>query len=213
MATYSGHEGALFVSAGTPQALTNAPTTADTARERYRITDPSKRFITRTATVTVETSPDGSVWTPATEGTDYTLTRIGGIVEFTLAQDVGTQVRISGTYIPVVELANVTGWSFEVSRDVHAHIVMRQEYRVKAYGAGDTKGSFERLWFDEEMFDNLSGMADLIMVLYVNYDEGLAYGVYSKVASLKVDSAGDGVVQENVDFEGDGTPYYIYPLG
>lgn len=208
MAVYSGHRGAIYVQSGAPQTLTNGATTANAARTQYQITDASKRFLTRTGTVTVETSPDGVTWTPAVEGTDYALQRLGGIVTFASARPVGTQVRVSGDYWGMVELGQVEEWSLEVSREVHTYVTMRQEYLGKAYGAGDSKGSFGRLWLDGDLFSRLSAGSEIALVLYVSYDDNLAYALYGLLANLKIESPGDGLVTESVDFEGMGTPYY-----
>lgn len=208
MATYAGHEGAVFASTGAAVAFTDEATTANVARTRYQITNAVKRFITRTSAVIVETSPDGSVWTEANEE-DYTLSRIGGVVEFDSAQAVGTQVRVSGDYLPMAELGQCTSWELEVSRDVQSYVVLRDGgYRRKKPTIGDSKGTISRLWMDEAVFDMVDAGTEIVLVLYVDYDANEAYGVYAYYGNIKIGNPGDGLVTEDVSFEGTGQPQY-----
>lgn len=90
---------------GAPLTLTNAATTADGGRLNYQITNAAQRVLHPTAAMTVQTSPDGTTWSAAA---DFTLNRLTGTVSFTVARAVGTQIRVSGQYLPLAAVIEGT---------------------------------------------------------------------------------------------------------
>lgn len=111
MGVVAGWKGRVRV-AGAPLVFTNEGTTANGGRTQYQISNAVKRVFDPQVAITVQTSPDGATWTGAT---GYTLNRLTGTVSFAVPRAVGTQVRMSGQYLPLTSAAGSKGFSYTIT--------------------------------------------------------------------------------------------------
>lgn len=125
---------------GTSTAFTNAATTKLVANTVYRITDDAKRLLDPSQTVTVEVdATGGGSWAAAT---GYTLDRLFGVVTFASDQGASALVRVSGYYLPLVDMVGITDFSFSASRDVLETTALDGDgTKTKKLGLKDLSGS------------------------------------------------------------------------
>lgn len=113
-----------------------------------------------------------------------------------------------------VVVADLEGFSLEVSREIHDYIVLRTDFKRKQYGVGDWKGSADARW---NMLDTTGqkAMQQALMggtTLEADFEiDNPAVGTYSGtilVAGIKIENSGDGLASVSFDFEGDGPPAF-----
>jgi hypothetical protein len=107
---------ASLATGGTSTAFSNEATTKVTANTVYRITDATKRVLDPTVTPTVEVDPnaDGNWEAAGSHTVDYYT----GTVTFGADQGATALVRVSGNYIPILEIATARGVTYRIERDV-----------------------------------------------------------------------------------------------
>ena len=197
----AGKLGAVYVQTdAAPVAFTNEATTANTARTRYTITDTAKRYWSKGTAVVVKVGG-------TTVTTGYTLEYAGGVVVFNVAQAVGAVVTVTGAYVVLAQAGGFFGWSVEPTMDMQEKTTF-QSNGWKEFGPtikGFT-GSAEAYWGDEQFFDALG--TEVIVALYLNESTGLRYEGYAVISSDGISTAVDELIQETVDFTGDGPICY-----
>lgn len=105
---------------GTSTAFTNEATTKLTANTRYQLNTDVRRLLDPAVAVVVEVDADGAggggyvVASPSTYSVDYLF----GVITFATDQGASALVRVSGSYLPVVDLLGVTSWQLDASRTV-----------------------------------------------------------------------------------------------
>lgn len=96
---------------GTPTAFSNEATTKVTANTVYQVTDAAKRILDYATNVVVEVDPDGvSGYSPA-DPADYVVDFMFGKVTFAADQGASALVRVSGAYIPPLDIAGAKACS------------------------------------------------------------------------------------------------------
>lgn len=197
----AGKLGAVYVQTdAAPVAFTNEATTANTARTRYTITDTAKRYWSKGTAVVVKVGG-------TTVTTGYTLEYAGGVVVFNVAQAVGAVVTVTGAYVVLAQAGGFFGWSVEPTMDMQEKTTFQSngwkefEPTIKGF-----TGSAEAYWGDEQFFDALG--TEVIVALYLNESTGLRYEGYAVISSDGISTAVDELIQETVDFTGDGPICY-----
>lgn len=152
---------------GTSTAFTNEPTTelvGDVANSVYQLNTAAKRLLDPAVAVVVEVDADGggggsyAVADPST----YTVNYLYGIITFAADQGSSALVRVSASYLPVIELAGVTQWNFTASRDALDITTVPNEDRLRKLGLKDFSGS---LTLNElASYDHDSGGGELILL-------------------------------------------------
>lgn len=207
MAALAGKSADVYIVAasGAGTAFTTEACTANGARTQYQITNTSKRYWSTATAITVETSPDGVSWTTAGAGT-YQLAYAGGIVIFPSAQAVGTQVRVTGAYLSVSQLANSFEWTLDISANVSEATVFGATWKAQKYTDRQATASLKKFWADEYFFTNLGN--EFLLVLYMDQSAGTRYEGLFCMNSDSIASAQSGLVQESVSFTLDGPLNY-----
>ena len=197
----AGKLGAVYVQTDdAPVAFTDEATTANAARTRYTITDTTKRYWSKGTAVVVEV---GGVAVT----TGYTLEYAGGVVVFDVAQGVGAVVTVTGAYVALAEAGGFYNWSLEPSVDMQEKTAFQSsgwkefESTVKGF-----TGSAEAFWGDDQFFTALG--TEVIVALYLNEATGLRYEGYAVISGDGISTAVDELIQETVDFTGDGPICY-----
>lgn len=197
----AGKLGAVYLQTdAAPTAFTNEATTANTARTRYTITNTVKRYWSKGVALVVKV---GGV----TVTTGYTLEYAGGVVVFDVAQAVGAVVTVSGSYVVVAQAGGFFDWSLEPTMDTQEKTTFQsngwKEYKTTIKGF---TVSAEAFWGDERFFNTLG--TELIIVLYVGVAAITRYEGYAVVSSDGISTAVDELIQETVEFTGDGPICY-----
>lgn len=197
MAISAGHKCKVRTS-GTAVAFTNEATTTsdDTV---YQISDPTKQVWDPTAAITVETSPDGTNWTVVNSG--YKLDRLFGKVIFDTAQDPGTEVRVSGSYLPMADVVEAYQFTFTASRANLDRTRFQHTDIERALGLRDATGSVG-IWHTstKEFWDDLSQGKQI--VIEVQVDNAVAARAWARPSTDETSAAVDGVVEESFEWEG-----------
>lgn len=191
---------ALVKVSGAAATLTNAATTANGGRTEYQITDSTKRVLAPNATITVETSPDGSAWSAAA---GYTLNRLTGTVTFGSAQPVGTQIRVSGQYLPMSTAASCKQFSYTVSATNIETPAFGDSYIPRIQGLQDIKGSLGSWRTTDTAFeDALTGDVIVMLEIYSLGSGTPEMRVWARLNTMQVQSAIEGAVDQGVECEG-----------
>lgn len=159
---------------GTSTAFTNEPTTelvGTVANTVYQLNTDAKRLLDPAVAVVVEVDADGGGgggYAVAAADT-YTLDYLFGIVTFLADQGASAVVRVSGSYLPAIDLVGVTEWSCAASREVLDDTTINLAAganRTKKLGLRDCSGSVslnELLTYDHD-----PGAGELVLQDYLD---------------------------------------------
>lgn len=187
---------------GTPTTLTNAGTTANVARTQYTITDATKRVLSPTVAMTVQTSPDGTTWSAAS---GYSINRLRGIVTFASARPVGTQIRVSGTYIPMATIALCHDFSYSLSADNADITCFGDTYNRRAQVSRDISGNLATFEFQSHLFNTALNNETVVTIEFFSLgatDTIPDFVCWALLAKADIAAAPDGIADQTVDFEG-----------
>jgi hypothetical protein len=148
---------------GSSTAFTNEPTTKLTANTRYQLNTDAKRLLDPAVAVTVEVDADGggggayAVADPST----YSINYLFGIVTFLADQGSAALVRVSASYLPVLDLAGVREWNYTCSRTVLETTETDDEDRTRKLGLKDLSGALTLI--ELPTYDHDPGGGELIL--------------------------------------------------
>lgn len=203
----SGVLGGVYAQQGAAQPFTQEPMTEVDAGVRYRISDAVKCYWDKATPVVVETSPDGTNWTPV-PASEYRVEYVGGHVVFHDARPAGTQVRVSGAYYNVVQIGGFFEWSLEFERNTETVTTFDTQGWSEAVGTFiSASGSASRYWAVTNEFFELLGK-EVILVLYVDRTTNRRYEGYFALTTHSVEVPADSFVEESLDFQSVGEVYY-----
>lgn len=155
---------------GTSTAFTNEPTTKLTANTVYQLNTDGRRLLDPAVAVVVEVDADGAgaggyvVAAASTYSIDYQF----GIITFAADQGASAVVRVSGNYLPVIDLVGVTDWTYTAARTVLDDTAVNNSAgaRSKKLGLKDLSGS---LTLNELMsYDHDPGAGSLVLQSYLD---------------------------------------------
>lgn len=202
---------------GASTAFTNEPTTelaAVLANSVYQINTDAKRLLDPGVAVVVEVDADGGGgggYAVAAVGT-YTLDYLFGIVTFLADQGASALVRVSGSYLPVVDLIGVTEWSYTATRDVLDDTTINLAAganRTKKLGLSDLSGSLslnELLTTDQELGGEDSSLQDVLdggfPLLFENEVGGKRFRAWVLLESGETGGSVADLINSTVNFTG-----------
>lgn len=200
---YAGHKCKVRVS-GSPLTLTDAPTTELTEGLVYQITDTTKRVLDPKAVITVKVDADGGgAGAPTTaSASTYTLNRLSGTVTFNSAQAAAATVTISGSYLPMSDVAEAYEFSYSLEGDNQDSTRFQDKYIRRQQGQKDVSAELSA-WHNAlvKLFtDALQSGSVLVMEFFVN--NVLDMKAWMIPASDEVSGAADGLLEESIEFEG-----------
>jgi len=180
--------------ATTGEAMTNSGDNTT-----YYITDTSKRYWDKNSTVTV--------YVDATPETSVEIDCVGGRVKFDTPLTGVEVVTVDASYWTVSALAGFYNWNLDSSRDMlDATTFASNGWRVFVAGLGSFIVSAESFWQDEKFLDRLG--EEVVVALYVNEASDIRYEGFAKIDSDSISNPVDELVEESVNFTGDGELYY-----
>ncbi len=200
---------ALVKIPGTAVAFTNEATTGNAGRTIYTITNAVKSVWDPQAAVTVQTSPDGTVWTTA-GATTYTLNRLAGKITFGTALGAGYFTRVSGSYLPMSIVAGAKSFTYTLSSTVLDATGFDDAYTnggfpTKADGLNDAQGTLSR-WYQNpvDSYFNSALTAATVIVLEFTVNRAVAYDcrIWALLNKQQVQAAVAGLVDTTIDWQG-----------
>lgn len=105
---------------GPSTAFTLEPTTKLVANTVYQLNTDAKRLLDPAVALLVEVDPDGGGAAPyaTAPSSTYVVDYLFGIITFLADQGASALVRVSGSYLPVLDLIGVTDAKYSASRTV-----------------------------------------------------------------------------------------------
>ena len=180
--------------------FTDEATTANGDYTRYAIADADKRFWDKATAVVVKV--DGT-----TETSGYTIEHAGGVVVFAVARDGDDVVTVSGKHWTMEQVGGFYNWSLELSVDMQEAPEFGDTWKKHVPTQNGFSGSAERYWGNERFFDALG--TEVAIALYVDASDTLArYEAYAYISGDGIEDAADNIVNESIDFQGNGAVYY-----
>lgn len=191
---------ALVKVSGSAVAFTNEPTTADETLKVFQITDQTKRVWDRKSNITVEESTDnGTTWSAAS---GYSLDRLAGKVIFATAQAAGTQIRVSGSYLPLSIAAECKEYSYSLQGDNQDASSFGADFIKRKQGLKDISGSLSQWYVDTYFKDALTSGEPIVLEIYADSSANYDFRVWALLAKDEISSAVDGLIEAKVEFEG-----------
>jgi len=167
------------------------------ARTIYQIDSGTKRYW-KSGTITVETSPDGVVWSTVT---DYQLGLAGGLVVFNTQRASGTQVRVSGTYFTPSAITRCHSWTANVERGTVPSTTFGATWETFRYTLSSGTVTVERYPDGTAFFETLwPGTVGGLLVLYLNVPGNVKIEVDVNLVSHGIKPNMDGLVTETATF-------------
>lgn len=199
MSAIAGKVGSIYMKTSavattfTDEACTNVDNTV------YYITDTDKRYWDKNTAVVVEVD--------ATPETGVTIDHVGGRITFDTPLAGTETVTVSGKYWTVSELAGFYNWSLDTSADMEDCTTFASSgWREFTPTLKGFTISAEAYWQDETFQDRLA--EEVVVSLYANEANDERYEGFAYITSDSVETPVDGLVQESVEFTGNGELYY-----
>ncbi len=153
----------------------------------------------------------GSTWnTESPSG--YTIQHVGGKVFMTNAIGGTALLRVSGNYLPVAQIGEAHNWSWSVSRDVQKDTTFGSGWQTKVPVVGEVSAKLSRWWLDGLYLNQLNSTSPIVLVLFEDDTVAPIGARWEAFAFLKGDSvksASDALIDEDLDFEIDGKPFWL----
>lgn len=204
MGALSGKVGAVHLpTSAVPIAGVALATTADASKTRYTITDATKRYLDPASAVTVKKNG-------VTQSSGYKIEHAGGVVVFDVALTTEV-ITVDASYFTVAEAGGFFNWSVELNADLEEETTFAsngwKEYRPTLKG---WSASAEMYWQNGDQHTRIVAGKSIVLILYVNDTAGQLqrYEGYAQLAADSVTAEASGLVQENIDFVGDGPLFY-----
>lgn len=164
----------------------------------YQIDDIQKRVWCRFCDITVL---DGGI--PTTES--FTLNRLVGKVIFDTADT--RDITVTGQYYPMIQLLQAFEFDLSLTADNQEVPVFTEGWQRRIQGLKDISGSLSRYFIADGLISGvIDNDEDFVIRFYSKYDlaspEDFDFIAWVKVDGLAIASAVDGVVDEDIDFEG-----------
>jgi hypothetical protein len=207
MAALAGRRADVYIVAGDQAgtAFTQEACTGDAARIKYQINNTAKRYWSTTTAITVETSPDGAVWT-AQPTSEYQIGYAGGFVLFAVARASGTQVRVTGAYLSTAQLTECKDWALNVDIQTAEDTVFGDSWRTFPYVKRGGTVNLGRFWVDNYFVTNIGG--PFLLVLYADQPANVRYELTGRMTAESLTAATAGLVEQGVTFVIDGPIHY-----
>lgn len=206
MAALAGYKADIYVTSTPGVGFVDVTMNDDGDHKTYTISDSTKRYLDKTGTFTVETSPDGTTWTTA-GATTYALQYVGGKVIFKVANAAGTHVRLSGSYLPYSELGNAHEWALDNKVTLVDASTFGTTWKQFAATQQEASAKVMRYWLDGFFASNLG--ADLVLVFYVDTTTGARYEAFARLAQDTAKASVNALVDEELTFTIDGAVFYV----
>lgn len=200
MSAIAGKVGSIYMK-------TTASATATTGEAMTNSGDNTVYYITNTAKRYWDKNSSVTVYVDATPETGVTIDYIGGRVTFDTPLTGVEVVTVDVSYWTVSELAGFYNWSLDLTQDLEDSTTFAsagwREFTPKLKGFTI---SAEAYWQDETFQDRLA--EEVVVALYANEANDERYEGFAYITSDSVETPVDGLVQDSIEFTGNGELYY-----
>ena len=200
MGAISGKIGSIYMKTdAVATVFTDEATTNTGDNTVYYITNDVKRYWDKNTAVVVEVD--------AAVETDVTIDHVGGRITFTTPLAGTEVVTVSGAYWTVSEVAGFYNWSLDITADMEdSTTFVNNGWREFTPTLKGFTVSAEAYWQNGDFLDRLA--EEVVVSLYTNEASDLRYEGYARITSTSIETATDGLVQESVEYTGNGELYY-----
>ena len=200
MGAIAGKVGSIYMkTTASATAFTTEACTNSGDNTTYYITDATKRYWDKATvpTVYVDASPE----------TGVTIDYIGGRITFDTPLGGSEAVTVTGEYWTVSELAGFYNWSLDLTADLEDSTTFADSgWRTFTPTLKGFTFGAEAYWQDETFQDRLA--EEVVVSLYTNESNDERYEGFAYISSDSVETPVEGLVQESVEFTGNGELYY-----
>ena len=214
MAAISGKHGRVRFTSATATSSTDNAADLSTDGVTLQVTSTAARLWDRSNATALHVY-DGST---EVSSTDYNVTSwVLGTVSFTTPRSTSNTYTIDVETLTASYLANVRGWSVDVSVDMQDVTTLSTstadtQWRVFKPGLSQANASLDMLYnADSTSFfagDRLVADQDVVLELVTDGTTGDRFMGYGRISGDSFDTPVDGVLGESVDVQIDGTLSY-----
>ena len=209
MAAIASYNAQLYITSMPSVSFSNIALTDAGDHKTFSISDQTKRYWDIAQTITVQTSPDGTTWSTVTSG--FTIQYVGGKILFSSPVSGGTpSCRVSAYYMPYSFLGYAKNAEVTAQlgiEDVTAFQNPPSAWKTKLATIGETSIKLGKWWIDATFASYLQNRC--VVSIYSGANSNQRYECYAFLKQDSIKIAVDKVIEEELDFESDGTLYYI----
>lgn len=200
MGAIAGKVGSIYMkTTATATVFTDEACTNSGDNTVYYITDTAKRYWDKDTAVVVDVD--------ATPETGVTIDYVGGRITFDTPLTGVETVTVSGAYWTVSELAGFYNWSLDLTADLEDCTTFQSNgWREFSPTLKGFTISAEAYWQDETFQDRLA--EEVVVSLYANEANDERYEGLAYISSDSISTPVDGLVEDSVEFTGNGELYY-----
>lgn len=190
---------------GNPVAFSNAPTVPNPERTVFAITNENMRLLEPDGNYTVERSTDaGANWVPIPTDA-YTMNRLMGEVVLDTAEPVGNDIRVSGRYLPLTDVAEAYEYTYTLEANNETKPTFLNPWQQRIQTNKDITGSLSQ-WFDVDslFWSALNENKLVVLDFYADNSTNFDVRCWAIMESSEVSGAPDGLLEEGIDFAGAG---------
>lgn len=192
---------ALVKVSGVAVAFTNEATTGNAGRTVYTISNAAKAIWGLTVTITVENDAAGNAIYAASTG--YTINRLLGQVTFATAKAAGTNVRVSGSYLPVSTAAEAKAYNYSLMTQNIPDNEFGDTQVTRVAAQKDASGSLGQWWSTDTYFsDALTAGNPVVLEFYSDSTGALDVRMWALLNKVGIQAVVDGLVEQSVEFQG-----------
>lgn len=199
--------GAIAGKVGSIYMKTTASATATTGEAMTNSGDNTVYYITNTAKRYWDKNSSVTVYVDATPETAVTIDYIGGRVTFDTPLTGVEVVTVDVSYWTVSEKAGFYNWTLDLVADLEDSTTFADNgWRAFTPTLKGFNISAEAYWQDETFQSRLG--EEVVVALYANEANDERYEGFAYITTDAVNTPGDGLVEDNVTFTGNGELYY-----
>jgi hypothetical protein len=180
---------------GSEIIITAEPTTS-TDNQNYQVTTAAHRVLSRTTTIVVK-----NAGVPTTEV--YTLDRLSGRVSFTTST--ARTITIDGGYLPLVLVTSAHEYNYSLGGKNEDSTIFGNQFVDRTQGIKDIEGSISKFYDTSNYFYNkLITDINFVIEFYADSSGAADIRAWAKIKKANPSAKVDGLVDESIDFEGNG---------
>lgn len=200
MSAIAGKIGSIYMKTdAVATTFTNEACTNSGDETVYYITNDAKRYWDKNTAVVVKVN--------AVTETDVTIDHVGGRITFATPLAGTEAVTVSGKYWTVAEVAGFYNWSLDLTADMEDSTTFQSNgWREFTPTLKGFTVSAEAYWQNGDFLDRLA--EEVVISLYTNESSDIRYEGFAYITSTSVETGAEGLVQESVEYTGNGELYY-----
>ena len=206
MAALVGYSADLYMASGAGVTFTAEVMTDSGDHQTYNAGTTTHRYWDDTSALTIEVSTDGGVtWNAAAAGT-FSVRYCGGVVTFTTS-NAARQVRATGKYLAISQIGQAYEWELSPSANIYDVSVFGNGWKQKVSGLKDASAKASSYFVDGTLLGLLGSR--FVIIFYAAFSAGTRFEAFAWLKTDPTKVGVDAVISEELDFDVDGTVYYM----